>query len=345
MGPPPENLAPKGNRATNGQSLRTKIENEIARAQRDLQDCSSKQLRHFFAEDVWPNLRDDYDKMTKALQNYLETGLQNNGIVAELSGRAKEVESVRKTLERRESDLKQNGKGFQGLQDIFYAMHDLAGLRIVLLYRADLEKAKSFIKATFEARKDLAHFQPNREVGQSWKQPWFGAFETYNHRVVLADGNKQSLTQYEQDFTQYIDVVFEIQLTTFADNLYNKLAHDLLYKAPSDLLTCQDEMVIDLSHGVARYFELYITILRDKLKETSNKAREDMDVNANDLKAINENLEPKQALEAQEAVNSFIGDIRSKGIDVSPEVHHAGGDRWQRILERLEYAITMFRFS
>lgn len=37
--------------------------------------------------------------------------------------------------------------------------------------------------------------------------------------------------------------MFEIQVTTIADDLYNKLVHPLLYKGPS--LTRQDEIVAD----------------------------------------------------------------------------------------------------
>jgi ppGpp synthetase/RelA/SpoT-type nucleotidyltranferase len=287
------------------QLLQTKIENLIAQTEQHQQQQQydqrqqSADLRQKFIENIWPSVRGDYEEMTETLKKYLEACLKMHDISAVVLGRAKETNSVKKTLERRENQLfQQNKGGFRNLQEIIHEMHDLSGLRIVLDYREDYTKADSFIKKTFIAQKGPIDFDPNREIGQSWKQPWFGAFQTRNHRVSISGDTT--------DFSQYTGVMFEIQLTTFSEYLYNKLEHDLLYKDKTDSLTPQEEMVIDLSHGVSKCYELCMRILMDKLKGNSHKAKEHMKENSDELLKITNTLGPKQTVEVQVAMDAFV---------------------------------------
>lgn len=266
----------------------------------------SQKLREIFINDIWPAIRDDYDRMTKVLVTRLQSGLKKESIDAEVTGRAKEVGSAAKTLERREKYLIEHGEdGFKDLLHIFSEMHDLSGIRIVLQYRQDLKEAQKFIDCAFDQRKEPVHFDPNRPVGHFWRKPWFRAYETHNHRVELsqlAEDNRAVLPAYA-------GVMFEIQLTTFADNLYNKLAHDLLYKASPGLVTSQDEMVIDLSHGVAHCFELCMRILRDKLEGNAVGKKDNMADQTTEVTAMAETMGSRQAKEAQSAMDDFERDL------------------------------------
>lgn len=316
------------------QQLREKIEKLVAKhgPQDEPTDPQqkSKLLRDIFIDCVWPEIRNDYHSMTQDLKGFLEMSLKKESIDAEVSGRAKEVESAKKTLQRREHYLfEQNKRGFEDLGHIFREMHDLSGLRIVLQYRDDFEKAKKLIGSTFEARKDPVTFDSNREVGQFWKKPWFGAYETQNHRVHLGLGS-------EEIHSKYHTVMFEIQLTTFSNNLYNKLAHDLLYKSNPDIVGPQDEMVIDLSHGVARCFELCMRILRDKLKGNISAAEATAGIaeNVRERGLLTQTLESKPAEEAQLALNDFESDLEDL-----PEPKRSKEIIWNNIIEQLGYVI------
>ena len=64
--------------------------------------------------------------------------------------------------------------------------------------------------------------------------------------------------------------MFEIQLTTLAESLYNKFAHDLLYKGYAGHLTREDEMVIDLSHGLSLCYGLCVMYMKDRLELACN---------------------------------------------------------------------------
>lgn len=268
---PQDDLGNEHNGSSRHSSLRAKINEVIENHQIQNQalECStSESLMNGFIRHIWLEIRDDYDQMTRYLERELKKILSERLIHAEVSSRVKEDASITATLKRRHDDLVvQRRSGFHSYQEILLEMHDLSGLRIVLEDREDRGKAQELINKIFKKQKSPAHFNPNREVGQFWRRPWFGAYETQNHRVQLANDDAAALGGHHR----YSGVMFEIQLTTFSDNLYNKLAHDLLYKADPGLVTGQEEMVIDLSHGLARCFELCMTILRPKLHRDTDK--------------------------------------------------------------------------
>lgn len=291
---------------SSGQSyLQTRIAEVIERqnAHDPQPGCStSETLINGFIGHIWPEIRDDYHQMTHSLEEVVKKVLKERQIDAEVSSRVKEDVSIAKTLKRRQEHLLvHRGSAFNSYQDLFDELHDLSGLRIVLMDREHFNTAQKLIEELFQEQKPLAHFDPNREVGRFWKRPWFGAYETHNHRVQLANDNRAALG----DIHQYSGVMFEIQLTTFSNNLYNKLAHDLLYKADPGLVTGQEEMVIDVSHGLARCFELCMRILRPKLRRDTNN------MTAGTAEDFSGNTEREVKL-AQSTVEDFERDLHNE---------------------------------
>ena len=253
-----------GNNCAPNQPLRAKIDQIIDKTISHGRD--GEDLKHVFVHDIWPTLEAEYKRMTKGLTEFCISGLEQRNILCRVDGRTKTEDSIRKSLSHREERLlKQYQKRYESLHDIFNEMHDLVGVRIVLNLRCDIEKANSFIQETFRQEKEPNVFSYDRNVGQSWK-PWFGAYQTRNHHVSLESGKSEPLSQF-------CGVMFEIQLTTLAEDLYNKLAHPLLYKASGGPLSRKDEMVVDMSHAMSLCYELCLTYMKDKLEESSRKIK------------------------------------------------------------------------
>ncbi|EJT68903.1 hypothetical protein GGTG_13566 [Gaeumannomyces tritici R3-111a-1] len=249
--------------ATTGQ-LRAKIDSLIGGQQvPNVGDPEerSKLLRETFINNVWPAVQGDYKGMTEGLKELLEKGLMNEGIHAGLSARVKEVESIDKSLRRRNDHLAKNkGKRFESLDDVLRHIHDLAGLKIVVPFRNQLTKAKEFIERTFSQQGEPTHFLPDREIGQKWKKFEFGAYETLNYRLSYRTG-------------QYRDVTFEVQLTDLAEHLFNIFNHYFLYKRADRSLTKADEMVLGQLHGHAKSFTLSIQQLVEHRLEPPSQMR------------------------------------------------------------------------
>ncbi|KAK4675111.1 NACHT and WD40-domain containing NOD-like receptor 5 [Podospora pseudoanserina] len=237
------------------QSLRVKI-NQMTEGPVSLDPKSA------FVNDVWPKLLNEYDAMRERLEEFCKSALERRAIDCQVKSRTKQVDSIRKSLDRREKALlDRSQKQFESFSDIFSNIHDLVGLRIILEFADDMERAVRFIKESFRKEEEPVIFVRDREVGRSWKTR-FGAYETRNYRVSLEKAKCGALSQF-------CDVMFEIQVTTIAEDLYNKLAHPLLYKGSS--LTRQDEIVIDMAHGNALCYALCLAYMEDKLKKRANK--------------------------------------------------------------------------
>ena len=73
------------------------------------------------------------------------------------------------------------------------------------------------------------------------------------------------------DFVAYAGVLFEIQVTTMAESLYNKLAHPLLYKASRCGLSRKDEMIIDMGHGAALLYWITVACMEKRLEDNSEE--------------------------------------------------------------------------
>ncbi|KAL8366667.1 hypothetical protein RB595_010504 [Gaeumannomyces hyphopodioides] len=236
----------------------------------------SAEIRQAFVGSVWDEVKHEYDKMLEDLKAYFEGCLKAQAISAELQGRVKDIESIKKTLVRRESI-----KLFASIRDVFQEMHDLVGLRIVPLNEPSREKAQKFIDG-FQMAKESVHISADRKVGEYWDVR-FGAYESDNHRLAI--GQHGRLAPYD-------GVMFEVQVTTWAKKIYNILAHPLLYKTMHGDLSKAVEGMVDTIGGMTSTLETQLSTLRtaitQMLEEKAAVAESAPDANLNEIKGAKE---------------------------------------------------------
>ncbi|EJT68821.1 hypothetical protein, variant [Gaeumannomyces tritici R3-111a-1] len=265
--------------------------------------------------------------MMEELKELLEKGLINEGIHAGLSARVKEVESIDKSLRRRDDHLaKDKGKRFESLDDVLRHIHDLAGLRIVVPFRDQLTKAKEFIERTFSQQGEPTHFLPDREVGQKWKKFEFGAYETLNYRLSYRTG-------------QYRDVTFEVQLTGLAEHLFNMVNHPFLYKGAYGPLTEADEMVLDQLHGHAKGFTLSIQqLVKDRLRPPP-QVQGIQQVDGDAMVAMTRNLLSRVIQESDTIVNHVVKGV--EGGKTPARIGDQGGpmEQLSKLFDRIQIAV------
>ncbi|KAH6991333.1 hypothetical protein BKA56DRAFT_667813 [Ilyonectria sp. MPI-CAGE-AT-0026] len=209
---------------------------------------------------IWPKLEGDYAMMVDALIKYCEDQLHEKQINCDVSGRPKRLDSTRKSAARRETH---QNKRYSNVGEIFNTVHDLAGIRIVVEVPSSFEIVTTFIQDTFQKAGEPSHFTSDRKISDTWA-PWFGAYQATNHRVRVKLGTADVLSPYQ-------DVLFEIQLTTLSEQLYNKAAHDWIYKKSHGPLTRRDEILIDMLHGAALIYSLGMVYLQDGEKSVDSK--------------------------------------------------------------------------
>lgn len=207
-----------------------------------LQDAEAGKDPKIAFIDIWQDVQGDYDRMRDAVHHYLSRLFDENCDRATIASRRKTLDSISKSINCR-NGAKPEGQKYQSPRDIFNDLHDLVGFRVVVDYPSGLDKSYHLIEERFQVER-YNSFSSNRAIGQHWKTR-FGAYETRNYLLHLGRS---------EDIADYTGVLFEIQVTTMAESLYNKLAHPLLYKVSKGGLSRKDEMIIDMGHGYALFY-------------------------------------------------------------------------------------------
>ncbi|RBR24859.1 uncharacterized protein FIESC28_02349 [Fusarium coffeatum] len=204
--------------------------------------------------EIWQVVQPDYESMRLDVHRFLSRLVDEKHVQATVASRTKTLESISKSIDRR-NDAKLEKQKYQSPREIFADLHDLVGLRVVVDYPRGLDQYFHLIEESFQVDRFNA-FSSERTISQHWI-PRFGAYETRNYLLRLNSS---------EEFALYAGVLFEIQITTMAESLYNKLSHSLLYKAPQGGLSRKDEMVIDMGHGAALLYWITIACMEDRLE-------------------------------------------------------------------------------
>ncbi|CAH0017149.1 unnamed protein product [Clonostachys rhizophaga] len=242
-------------------------------AQGAIQDASihspasgSSNLKANFCSKIWPSLKPKYEEFVDGIVRYCKEELQTRNLNCMVLGRAKTAESVLKSLDRREEDRQ---RPYIGLEDILTTMHDLAGSMVILQYPSDVPKVNEFIARSFRAIQEPRHWSRDRQPGLNWDSR-FGSYESYNHHVTLqGDCDHPAVGS---------DVVFEIQVTTCGDYMYNRLAHGWYYKKAHGPLSRKDEIVLDMIHAAAIMVEVGGEYMKEREDENRDKAGPEYDL-------------------------------------------------------------------
>ncbi|KAF5240679.1 hypothetical protein FAUST_4205 [Fusarium austroamericanum] len=205
---------------------------------------------------AWPHLEPHYRTMVDQLKSALESALE---VRCTVSARVKALSSIEKSIRRRQNH---RGERYKEVDEIFDDLHDLAGFRIVVDYPSGIGAAKAFITQNFQL-KSTNIFKADREVNEAWK-PTFGSFQSENHHVVLHSDAKYPLSPF-------CGILFEVQVLSLAESLYNRLAHPLLYKKSSGELPVKDQKMIDVSHGLALCYWICLSCMEDRLEGTKTE--------------------------------------------------------------------------
>ncbi|XEV04990.1 hypothetical protein FSHL1_010277 [Fusarium sambucinum] len=200
---------------------------------------------------VWPRLEPHYGTMVERLKVALEGALNAR---CTISARVKSLMSIKKSIERRQSHRREC---YKDVGEIFDDLHDLAGVRIVVDYPSGIQIATAFINQNFQL-KSTNIFKGDRKVNDAWK-PTFGSFQSANHHVFLHPNSKYPLSPF-------CGILFEIQVLSLAESLYNRLAHPLIYKQSSGELPVKDQKMIDVTHGLALCYWICLSCMEDRLE-------------------------------------------------------------------------------
>lgn len=154
----------------------------------------------------------------KDIINKISTNLENLGIMFRIFGRIKDVASLSKKLEKNEEYIQCKKK-----------IQDILGVRIVLYFPDDISIVHKVISNLYdENNKDASIDELNAET-----------FKPIRYNLIYKLPEKTSI-QYDE-YIEYIDSTFELQIRTVLSEGWHEVEHDLRYKFKSDWDNLPDE--------------------------------------------------------------------------------------------------------
>jgi ppGpp synthetase/RelA/SpoT-type nucleotidyltranferase len=159
--------------------------------------------------------RSRYVAFVEAIRNILKAAVDANGIVPHaITGRAKDPESLRKKLLKREVDL-------AGAVD--EAVKDLAGVRIVFLTNEEI----GAFNGTYLLRENFEIISVNVHHAVPGTETETKLFDSTNYLVRLRP-ERLALAEYKP----FEGLRAEIQVQTLLNHAWAEMGHDTIYKQP-----------------------------------------------------------------------------------------------------------------
>lgn len=200
---------------------------------------------------------DYYRDASRLCAQICETNMEQMGIRAIVTSRAKKVERLRTKLEKR--NIKRNYTSFN---DINEDIVDFSGVRIALYFPGDLNKVQQFIEANFDV-KECKIFPEDIHKNSTYRQEYNKRFSGYwatHYRVYM---KPRDLAGKNQKFSE---ALVEIQIASALMLAWAEVEHDLIYKPISGDLSYEEYQILDELNGMVLAGEIALERLQKAVK-------------------------------------------------------------------------------
>lgn len=200
---------------------------------------------------------DFYREASRICAQICETNMEQMGIRAIVTNRAKKIERLRDKLEKRNFN-----KNYSSFDDINEDIVDFSGVRIALYFPGDLNKVQQFIESNFDI-KECKSFPECIEIGDSKKREYKKRFSGYwatHYRVYLKNKDLSGESK------KYSQALIEIQIASALMLAWAEVEHDLIYKPFSGELSYEEYQILDELNGLVLSGEIALERLQKAVR-------------------------------------------------------------------------------
>ncbi|MDF2544420.1 MAG: hypothetical protein K0S47_4138 [Herbinix sp.] len=207
--------------------------------------------------DVYTKKHDFYREAARVCAQVCETNMEQMGIRAIVTSRAKKPDRLQEKLEKRELE-----KNYASSQDIVEDIADLSGVRIALYFPGDLYKVRQLIDSAFHVKEcrvfpDALHEQNEPEIEY---QKRFSGYWATHFRVYMKEND------LPEEAKKYSRTLIEIQVASALMHAWAEVEHDLLYKPYSGDLSYEEYQILDELNGLVLAGEIALQRLQKAMK-------------------------------------------------------------------------------
>lgn len=194
---------------------------------------------------------DFYEITSRLVAQQLETRLQESGIRAIVTNRAKNPERLSNKLYQRneERDTK-----YSCIEDIYSDICDLSGVRVALYFPSDRDKVENIIKEIFHLISEPKIFPSESKTPNYSKR--FSGYWARHYRIRLKE---TSLPDSQKRYTQSKT---EIQVASVLMHAWSEVEHDLVYKPLNGNLSDEELAILDELNGLVLAGEIALERLQ-----------------------------------------------------------------------------------
>tara|TARA_R110001599_G_scaffold8255_2_gene40009 strand:+ start:6497 stop:7534 length:1038 start_codon:yes stop_codon:yes gene_type:complete len=239
----------------------------------------------------------DYNGFKNLLQSTLGTIIsQQNVDILNIEGRVKTLESLLGKVKRK------------GYSDPKNQVTDMIGLRVITYLESDVSKIAKILSSTFEIQSDQS-VDKSEELGEDK----FGYRSV--HFICKLDKDRANL----QEFKNYKDIYFEVQIRTILQHSWAEIEHDRGYKFSLTLpkeLKRRFALVAGLLEVADREFDQIVESLNDyeaKSSKSINKGDLDFEITLKSLKTYFEEKHKNLSVE-KNFKSEVVEELRDYGI-------------------------------
>jgi ppGpp synthetase/RelA/SpoT-type nucleotidyltranferase len=197
---------------------------------------------------------DFYEEVAKMVAETLDQALQDSGIRAIVTSRAKKPNRLRGKLVKRDQR-----RHYQSFRDIKDDIVDLAGVRVALYLPKDREAVSGIIEQLFAPVRAPKRFPENRGEGD-------GVGYVATHYLVQL--RPESLHKKE---LRYADTNVEIQVASVLMHAWSEVTHDLTYKPQAGPLTEDELRLVNDLNDVVQSGEAILNELQESVEGRTSK--------------------------------------------------------------------------
>jgi len=203
---------------------------------------------------------DLYRQTSKLTEERCEASLEENGIRAIVTSRAKRID---RCAEKARARNKKRKKKYKTVRGLFKDIVDLAGVRIALYFPGDADEVERLIKDRFDVIRSKVFPEKKRWQKGSPKQLYEKRFGGYGARHYLVRMKSKDL---QPNMQRFAEVQVEIQVASVLMHGWAEVEHDLAYKPMSGKLSEEEFAVLDELNGLVLSGEIALQRLQWAVK-------------------------------------------------------------------------------
>lgn len=192
---------------------------------------------------------DFYDKAARLVAARLEANLKAAGVRCMVTSRAKDASRLEAKCRRR-NDVKE----YQGVDDVFNDIADLAGVRVALYFPAERDQVEAAVNSLFSVK--LKKEFPDSDNGNVPVKK-FSGYSAIHYRVQLKED------KLNESDKRYSVAAVEIQVASVLMHAWSEVEHDLVYKPLAEgELSVDEYAILDQLNGMVLAGEMALETLQ-----------------------------------------------------------------------------------